>query len=93
MEPAFELQQDIFQDKIIKYRSEAFEKGILGYTAQQHYVVPKLLEEFADLRIVQAMLLFGGTFPSPVESCRPGAERTPSFAAFEQEPSSIMVPS
>ncbi|CAK9079549.1 unnamed protein product [Durusdinium trenchii] len=47
MEPAFELQQDIFQDKIIKYRSEAFEKGILGYTAQQHYVVPKLLEEFA----------------------------------------------
>ena len=50
MEPAFELQQDIFQDKIIKYRSEAFEKGILGYNAQQEYVVPKLLEEFAAAR-------------------------------------------
>eukprot|EP00913_Durusdinium_trenchii_P021438 g20148.t2 len=35
------------EDKIIKYRSEAFEKGILGYNAQQEYVVPKLLEEFA----------------------------------------------
>ena len=46
MEPAFELQAEIFQDKIIKYSSQAYEKGILG-SAQQDYVVTNLKQEFA----------------------------------------------
>ena len=46
MEPAFELQSEIFQDKVIDYRSQAYEQGLRG-SALQDYVVNQLRQEFA----------------------------------------------
>jgi len=45
MEPADALQNEIFNIKMLKYKSEAYAHGIVDPAAQQAYVIPKLKEE------------------------------------------------
>jgi len=45
-EPAFPVMSEVFQYDIIKYRSEAFEHGIIGYDAQEAYVKPAIRAKY-----------------------------------------------
>ncbi|CAJ1426633.1 unnamed protein product [Effrenium voratum] len=58
LEPAFEVQSEVWEPLVVKYRTEAWMQGAVSYSEQEKYVIPKLHEAFAEKPLLRDYLEF-----------------------------------